>query len=467
MDKYLRQQLQQMGGYIPEPNREKELRVYLLSRIRAYQGNRTREGMLANLIKEALFLFIFPWRTLPLVRNFCYLCIGIVFAVSVVALSSTAGPGDALYSIKISIEHIPVTVPLVPEKVKVETEIKYAHNRQNEIIAIIQSTATPEDKSKKIQEAGKELRRILTSTQRRVEKISKRDRPVLTVGVAASVKASASDIRERVGKVSQGSADIQNSKKIEKELEKIYAAASLTELSSLTLMVEAAGKIDSKEIGAGEVSAGVSQAQKVDDQKGSRIGEEKAAEGSPKLVSEKQASQKLIFPREEQRTAKGEAIEEEVRNKRGVEDVKQEGLVEEGIAFLEEAQLEEINKEAMRESGVTDGEDIKAAVKQDLTVAIAGLRKRISQLNAQDIAAEEREDKGEPENKEDISIDEATFSVEEVLLRELREKNTKEADALIGEAEQAVAKDDFKGALDLIKKAQEVLEAAEWQGLQV
>lgn len=428
MKNALSEQLKELLANIPEPKRQDLLCAELLNKIKVCQFKEKPQSIVWKTIGEVIFLCFSPWSAAPALRTAAYFFIGILVCVTAVAGARIAGPGDSLYSVKISMERIPLAMPMVSEETKFDVEIKSAKKRQDEIVEIIASDASAEDKSRKIEEAGKELTRTITSTEKRVREMRQRPNRVAAAGAAASsLKVSVGEIKQTIDKA-MGNRDKanspENSEKIANTLEKIYAAASVVELSSLEVMVEAVADDEPKQEEAS--SDGSIQKQ--------QEGPENEGEGK-EVASAPESSDAQELPKNE--------LKEEAQPKTSAEqEPEQMTATDEGKETVGAAQ----------EQGVD-----KNQVEEELKNAIVDLRARVEEVSSseQDKAAETApQDGAEDALQTGQTTAEATFDVAETLRLEAQQEKIQETEEAIESAEAALAQGDFKGAMEFIKKGE-------------
>ena len=415
MKNALSEQLKELLAHIPEPKRQDLLCAELLNKIKVGQFNERPQSIVLKIIEEVIFLCFSPWSAVPALRTVTYFFIGIVASVTAVAGAHMAGPGDSLYSVKISMERIPLSMPMVSEGTKFDVEIKSAKKRQDEIVEIIASDASAEDKSRKIEEAGKELTRTITSTQKRVREMSQRRDRVATAGAASSLKVSVVEIKQTLDKAVENrdtGNSSENSEEIAQALEKIYAAASVVELSSLEAMVDAVNS------------------------------------SQPKQGEDKNAAVPV----------KENEVDNKEESKSGTEgDVKQ-NAVDTSVKKENVTPIKETIQESQEKVVKNDENAYRNQVEDELKNAIADLNARVSQLSADQTTATEAED---GKKKDVIDTTDVTFDVAEALRLEVRQEKIGEIKETVELAESSLKKGDFKGTLEYIRKAQELLISVE------
>jgi hypothetical protein len=170
-------------------------------------------------------------------------CVGTAIGVNFI------GPGEPLYQVKITLERIPITLPVLSESDKVKKEMELAQNRQNEITTIINSEENGALKSQRITSVAKELVRNIKSAQNRVERISRasRESKEPQTGEAKKVANLVKDKISGINQNLQASSLVVQKEKINKsaqaELKKVNQSITQAELFTLGILLADSSKV--------------------------------------------------------------------------------------------------------------------------------------------------------------------------------------------------------------------------------
>jgi hypothetical protein len=483
----LKTQLKRLEQALPSLSIEEGnfIRQRLISRIKFYQFNQKPQNFYYLSFKEFVSFLFHPWRV---ARSFSVVTLGLILVVTLgigtAVGANFAGPGDALYNLKISLERMPLVLPgpIMSEQAKAAREMELAHNRQNEIDSIIINTKdNKQAKSKKIKAAVVELSRNIEAAKARVEKISQTGEQKIVVQAANTLRENVADIKKSLDKVAKIIKDTEIDGNMSKDIDFAVQQASQAELSTLGVLIGAVSE-DSAETADGDPEVSISLPTLVQTPE-AVVGEEADVDRAKKAALEKevqaqeQVGDQLEQPRQEAVAEAGTMEDKDVNShKEEIGMLITKPDVPEVDYSVEPLLPDKLEQKAAQNTDQT----IKDQIVKDLEQAILDLEADLTEQDtgvkqvepAENLEAPEQKeqagskDQGANQNKEenvgnDSIGNDVVLNVEEVIAQEILDRQTEQKklrlQELVDEARKSLEIGDLAASLEAVKQARELL----------